>query len=85
MMQSEQIKKIIADGLHCDTVQVEGDGQHFEALIVSPQFVGKSRVQRQQMVNAVLRSYFDSGELHALSMKPVTPEEWSALRGSAAD
>ena len=81
MMLSEQIKKIIADGLHCDTVQVEGDGQHFEALIVSPQFVGKSRVQRQQMVNAVLRSYFDSGELHALSMKTVTPEEWSALRG----
>ncbi len=81
MMQSEQIKKIIADGLLCDTVQVEGDGQHFEALIVSPQFVGKSRVQRQQMVNAVLRSYFDSGELHALSMKTVTPEEWSALRG----
>ena len=81
MMQSEQIKKIIADGLHCDAVQVEGDGQHFEALIVSPQFIGKSRVQRQQMVNAVLRSYFDSGELHALSMKTVTPEEWSALRG----
>ena len=81
MMQSEQIKKIIADALPCDTVQVEGDGQHFEALIVSPQFVGKSRVQRQQMVNAVLRSYFDSGELHALSMKTVTPEEWSALRG----
>ena len=81
MMQSEQIKKIIADALPCDTVQVEGDGQHFEALIVSPQFFGKSRVQRQQMVNAVLRSYFDSGELHALSMKTVTPEEWSALRG----
>ncbi len=81
MMQSEQIKKIIADGLPCDTVQVEGDGQHFEALVVSPQFVGKSRVQRQQMVNAVLRLYFDSGELHALSMKTITPEEWSALRG----
>ena len=81
MMQSEQIKKIIAEGLSCDALHVEGDGEHFEALVVSSQFVGKSRVQRQQMVNAVLRSYFDSGELHALSMKTVTPEEWSALRG----
>lgn len=81
MMQSEQIKKIIADGLPCETLHIEGDGEHFEALVVSAQFVGKSRVQRQQMVNAVLRSYFDSGELHALSMKTVTPEEWSALRG----
>lgn len=81
MMQSEQIKKIIADGLSCDTLHVEGDGEHFEALVVSPLFVGKTRVQRQQMVNAILRSYFDSGELHALSMKTVTPEEWSTLRG----
>ena len=81
MMQSEQIKKIIADGVPCETLHVEGDGEHFEALIVSSQFAGKSRVQRQQMVNAILRTYFDSGELHALSMKTITPEEWSTLRG----
>lgn len=81
MMQSEQIKKIIADGVPCETLHVEGDGEHFEALIVSSQFAGKSRVQRQQMVNAILRTYFDSGELHALSMKTITPEEWSKLRG----
>lgn len=81
MMHSEQIKEILADGLDCETLQVEGDGDHFEALVVSAQFSGKSRVQRQQMVNALLRSYFDSGELHALSMKTVTPEEWSSLRG----
>lgn len=81
MMQTEQIKQIIAAGLSCDTLHVEGDGDHFEALIVSRQFAGKSRVQRQQMINALLRSYFDSGELHALSMKTLAPEEWSALRG----
>ena len=52
-----------------------------EALIVSDEFAGKSRVQRQQAVNQVLRQLFDSGELHALSMKTQTPEEWSAARG----
>ena len=80
-MEIEQVKKIIAAGLACEGLHVEGDGQHFEAILVSAAFAGKSRVQRQQMVNAVLKPYFDSGELHALSMKTLTPEERSALCG----
>ena len=81
MMQPEQVQTILAAGLPCAHLQVAGDGQHFEAVIVSAEFAGKSRIQRQQCVNAVLRSYFDSGELHALSMKTHTPEEWNAARG----
>jgi acid stress-induced BolA-like protein IbaG/YrbA len=81
MMHPEQVQKLIAAGLPCEHLQVEGDGQHFEAVIVSAEFVGKSRVQRQQRVNDVLRALFNSGELHALSMKTHTPEEWSAKRG----
>ena len=81
MMQPEQVQKIIAEGLPCEGLRVKGDGQHFEALIVSSLFIGKNRVKRQQMVNAVLRPYFDSGELHALSMSTITPDEWSAARG----
>ncbi len=81
MMHPEQVRALIAQGLPCEHLQVSGDGQHFEALIVSAEFVGKSRVQRQQRVNAVLQHYFNSGELHALSMQTRTPEEWSAARG----
>jgi acid stress-induced BolA-like protein IbaG/YrbA len=81
MMHPEQVEKLIATGLPCEHLQVEGDGHHFEAVIVSTEFAGKSRVQRQQRVNDVLRAHFNSGELHALSMKTHTPEEWSALRG----
>ena len=81
MMDSERIKAIIVTGLPCELLQVEGDGDHFEALIVSSEFLGKSRVQRQQMVNRLLRADFDSGALHALSMKTVTPEEWRVLHG----
>ena len=81
MLLSEDIKRIIAEGLICEGLHVEGDGYQFEAILVSSQFVGKSRVQRQQMVNALLRPYFDSGELHALSMKTITPDEMKALRG----
>ena len=81
MMHPEQVRTIIAEGIACEHLQVAGDGQHFEALIVSAAFVGKSRVQRQQAVNKVLQQHFNSGELHALSMKTQTPEEWSATRG----
>ncbi|MEF8733386.1 MAG: BolA family protein [Candidatus Accumulibacter meliphilus] len=81
MMHPEQVRKIIAEGIACEHLEVAGDGQHFEALIVSGEFAGKSRVQRQQAVNAILRQHFNSGALHALSMKTQTPAEWSATRG----
>lgn len=81
MMHPDQIKQLILAGMACDHLAVEGDGQHFEAVIVSAEFIGKNRVQRQQHVNKILKAQFDSGELHALSFKTLTPEEWSAQRG----
>ncbi|MQY52612.1 BolA family protein [Rhodocyclus gracilis] len=81
MMQPEKLQQLIAAGIACTHVEVTGDGQHFEARIVSDDFVGKSRVARQQHVNGVLRAYFDSSELHALSMQTLTTAEWSAARG----
>ncbi|PKO34289.1 MAG: BolA family transcriptional regulator [Betaproteobacteria bacterium HGW-Betaproteobacteria-7] len=80
-MHPEQIKQLILAGMHCDHLELDGDGQHFSALIVSAEFVGKNRVQRQQHVNKILKANFDSGELHALSFKTLTPEEWSSQRG----
>ena len=81
MMDPERVKQLIAEGLPCEGLHVQGDGQHFEALIVSSLFEGKTRVKRQQLVNAVLKPYFDSGELHSLQMQTMTPDEWSAVRG----
>ena len=80
MMHPERVHQLIADGLPCEHLQVSGDGHHFEALIVSERFVGRNRVQRQQLVNQILQQHFDSGELHALSMKTQTPEEWRSVR-----
>jgi acid stress-induced BolA-like protein IbaG/YrbA len=81
MMHPDQIKQLILAGMACDHLSLDGDGHHFEAIIVSSEFVGKSRVQRQQHVNKILKDKFDSGELHALSFKTLTPEEWSTQRG----
>ncbi|MBK8336186.1 MAG: BolA family transcriptional regulator [Sterolibacteriaceae bacterium] len=77
MVRPEDIQGYIAQGLACEQLQVAGDGQHFEALIVSAAFAGKSRVQRHQMVYAVLGDRMRE-EIHALSMKTLTPEEFAA-------
>ncbi len=58
-----------------DTVTIGGDGYHFEALIVSNKFAGKRAVARQQLVYAAVNDWIASGELHALSMRCLTPEE----------
>ena len=71
------IKNYIAAGLECTHLEVEGDGQHFTALIVSPAFAGKRLIKRHQLVYAALGDRMKA-EIHALSMKTLTPEEYQA-------
>ncbi|HJW25901.1 MAG TPA: BolA/IbaG family iron-sulfur metabolism protein [Rhodocyclaceae bacterium] len=81
MMHPEQIKQLILAGMDCEHLAIDGDGRHFQAIVVSREFEGKNRVQRQQRVLQTLKAKLDTGELHALSFKTLTPEEWSAQRG----
>jgi len=74
MVTPEQVQSYNEKGLPCLEVRVAGDGQHFEALIVSEAFRGKSRVQRHQLVYAALGERMRE-EVHALSMRTLTPEE----------
>jgi acid stress-induced BolA-like protein IbaG/YrbA len=73
----ELIHGYIEKGLDCTHLEVEGDGQHFSAVIVSPSFAGKSRIQRHQLVYAALGDRMRE-EIHALSMKTLTPDEHAA-------
>jgi acid stress-induced BolA-like protein IbaG/YrbA len=77
MVTPDSVKDGIAGGLACEHLEVSGDGQHFQALIVSAAFAGKSRVQRHQLVYAALGDRMRA-EIHALSMQTLTPEEWKA-------
>ena len=76
MVTPESVKSGIEAGLACEHVEVIGDGQHFQAVVVSPQFAGKSRIQRHQLVYAALGERMRE-EIHALSMQTLTPEEWN--------
>lgn len=76
MLLPETVKGYIAQGLVCEHLVVTGDGQHFEAVIVSAAFDGLRAVQRHQKVYAVLGDRMRE-EIHALSMKTFTPAEWA--------
>lgn len=79
MMTCEQIERAIRSGLACEHVEVAGDGRHFEAVIVSAAFRGRSRVEQHQLVYSTLGDRM-GGEIHALSLKTFTPEQWAARR-----
>ena len=76
MTTPDQLKSYIQDGMQCDHLEVTGDGAHFEAVIVSPLFRDKSRVQRHQVVYKALGDRMRE-EIHALSMQTLTPEQWA--------
>ena len=77
-MTAEDLQNIIAAGLACDHLEVEGDGRHWQAVIVSTEFAGKRLIQRHQRVYATLGARMHTDEVHALSMKTYTPAEWAA-------
>lgn len=83
MPTPDDVRRYIAAGLECSVLEVSGDGQHFEALIVSSLFEGKRLVQRHQIVYRALGDRMRE-EIHALSMRTLTPAEHVAQPGGAA-
>ena len=75
MVTPDSVRTGIAAGLACDHLEVLGDGRHFQAVVVSAAFEGKSRIQRHQLVYAALGDRMRE-EIHALSMRTLTPAEW---------
>jgi acid stress-induced BolA-like protein IbaG/YrbA len=77
MVEPSSIEASIRAGLAVTHLEVSGDGAHFEAVVVSPQFAGLNRVRQHQLVYAALGGRMRE-EIHALSMKTFSPEEWAA-------
>ena len=78
-MTADELRSLLAAGLPCDHLEVEGDGRHWFAVIVSPVFEGKRLIARHQLVYAALGERIQTDEVHALSMKTMTPAEWAQL------
>ena len=78
------VQRFIAQGIVCEHLEVEGDGRHFFATIVSAQFEGASLVRRHQQVYRALGDRMRE-QIHALSMKTLTPAEWASQSAPAAN
>lgn len=76
MVTPDQVRQYILGNLPCEHVEVAGDGHHFEAVIVSAVFEGKTRIQQHKAVYSALGDRMRE-EIHALSMKTFTPKEWA--------
>jgi acid stress-induced BolA-like protein IbaG/YrbA len=80
---ADDVRDFIAQGLRCEHLEVEGDGRHFFATIVAAEFEGLPRVRRHQRVYQALGDRMRE-QIHALSMKTLTPAEWAPSANAAA-
>ena len=79
-MEPDEIRRLIEDGLDCVHVEVTGDGRHFNAVVVSGEFVGKPTIRQHRLVYATLGERFANDVLHALALRTHTPAQWEQLR-----
>ena len=82
-MTAQELQDIIAAGLPCQPLSVEGDGRHWYATLVSAEFEGLRLIKRHQRVYATLGQKMHTDEVHALSMKTYTPAECAHQGGPA--
>lgn len=71
----DNVRDYIQQGLACEHIEVDGDGRHFQAVIVSKEFEGKGMLQQHKLVYQVLGDRME--KIHALSMKTMTPAQWA--------
>lgn len=82
-MSPAEIQKRIEDTLKGSKAEVRdltGTSDHYQVVVISPQFQGKSMVDQHRLVKSVFEKDIASGEVHALSLKTYTPEEWAKKR-----
>ncbi len=85
MITPDQVSTLIRDSLPEAEVQVQdltGGGDHYQVLVVSPAFAGRTLVQQHQLVYAAVREAMSSEAIHALALKTYTPEQWAVVQAS---
>ncbi|MDP0562789.1 MAG: BolA/IbaG family iron-sulfur metabolism protein [Candidatus Endonucleobacter sp. (ex Gigantidas childressi)] len=75
-MQANEVKIVLGESMPNAEVFVEGEGCDLRLTIISDQFQGVLPVKRQQMIYSYLDSFIASGEIHAITMKTLTRDEW---------
>lgn len=83
-MDLDEIKKLIEAGIPDSQVLMEGDGTHFQAVVISDLFKEKTMIQQHRMVYQALGGKVGT-DIHALSIKSFTPEDWDKQKDLYVD
>jgi len=76
-VDSTKVQELLQNALNLEELHVKGEGSHYEVIAVDAQFEGMSRVKKQQMIYGPLMEYIQRNDIHAVSIKAYTPEEWA--------
>lgn len=76
-MDSAKVQQILEQALNLEEIMVKGEGSHYEVIAVDASFDGMSRVKKQQLIYAPLMEYIQRNDIHAVSIKAFTPDEWA--------
>lgn len=76
MLDKNTLQEIIQNSIHPNHIEIDGDGYHYQILVVSDSFQGLNRLNRQKLIYKALKEHVASGELHALTLKSFTQDEW---------
>lgn len=76
-MDSTQVQQILEQALNFQELHVKGEGSHYEVIAIDESFESMSRVKKQQLIYAPLMEYIQRNEIHAVSIKTFTPQEWA--------
>jgi stress-induced morphogen len=82
MITPEEIKQTLAEALPGSTIETQdltGGGDHWQVIIVSPEFEGKGLLEQHRMVNEALKGAMDDQRIHALALKTFSPAQWEKL------
>ncbi len=77
-MDAAVVKSLLDAHLDNCEVTVQGEGSHYDILVVGEIFAGLRPVAKQQLVYAVLNEKIGDGSIHAVNIRTYTPEEWRA-------
>jgi stress-induced morphogen len=81
-MTPDQLKtklETLAPHTQAEVIDLTGTMDHYQALIISPAFQGKMMIEQHRMVFKLVQAEVDSGEVHALTLKTYTPEQYQKL------
>jgi len=77
-MQAKEVQSLLESGLEACQVEVSGEGNHYDVLVIGEIFAGLRPVQKQQLVYAVLNPLIADGSMHAVNIRTFTPAQWQA-------